>query len=227
MSAEQQPGPPSSTMSTRAEAAPHTTAGKLADLRARYDDAAHAGSARAVERQHAKGKKTARERIANAEPFADVPDDVNAHGLARRALIEAGFTVTHENFKVPKAALLLNFVATDQLGRPWYFHVPGPFTSHRAGLQKMDAVWKALGTASATKGRLGDVRFVLLAPSLPKRPSEGDTVLRSAGLTAFFDAIALLDDEHRARLASYATGTVHRPTYGFWTNGDLARSPVL
>jgi propionyl-CoA carboxylase beta chain len=41
----------------------HTTAGKLADLYQRYDDAVHAGSARAVERQHAKGKKTARERI--------------------------------------------------------------------------------------------------------------------------------------------------------------------
>src|ERR1700761_6793388 len=41
----------------------HTTAGKLADLARRYDEAVHAGSARAVEKQHAKGKKTARERI--------------------------------------------------------------------------------------------------------------------------------------------------------------------
>jgi propionyl-CoA carboxylase beta chain len=43
---------------------PHTTAGKLADLERRYDEAVHAGSARAVEKQHARGKKTARERIA-------------------------------------------------------------------------------------------------------------------------------------------------------------------
>ena len=41
----------------------HTTAGKLADLYRRNDEAVHAGSARAVEKQHAKGKKTARERI--------------------------------------------------------------------------------------------------------------------------------------------------------------------
>ena len=41
----------------------HTTAGKLADLDARIDEAVHAGSARAVEKQHARGKKTARERI--------------------------------------------------------------------------------------------------------------------------------------------------------------------
>ena len=42
----------------------HTTAGKLAGLRARLDEATHAGSSRAVEKQHARGKKTARERIA-------------------------------------------------------------------------------------------------------------------------------------------------------------------
>jgi propionyl-CoA carboxylase beta chain len=44
-------------------AAPHTTAGKIADLQHRRDEAIHAGSARAVERQHAKGKRTARERV--------------------------------------------------------------------------------------------------------------------------------------------------------------------
>jgi len=42
----------------------HSTAGKLADLERRVDEAVHAGSARAVEKQHARGKKTARERIA-------------------------------------------------------------------------------------------------------------------------------------------------------------------
>jgi propionyl-CoA carboxylase beta chain len=42
----------------------HTTAGKLADLIRRMDDAVHAGSARAVTTQHARGKKTARERVA-------------------------------------------------------------------------------------------------------------------------------------------------------------------
>ncbi|MEJ8281524.1 acyl-CoA carboxylase subunit beta [Pseudonocardia spirodelae] len=41
----------------------HTTAGKLADLYQRFDDAVHAGSAAAVEKQHAKGRQTARERI--------------------------------------------------------------------------------------------------------------------------------------------------------------------
>ncbi len=41
-----------------------TTAGKLADLKRRVAEVANAGSDRAVEKQHARGKKTARERIA-------------------------------------------------------------------------------------------------------------------------------------------------------------------
>jgi propionyl-CoA carboxylase beta chain len=41
----------------------HTTAGKLADFRRRVEEATHAGSQRAVEKQHAAGKMTARERI--------------------------------------------------------------------------------------------------------------------------------------------------------------------
>jgi propionyl-CoA carboxylase beta chain len=42
----------------------HTTAGKLADLHRRTEDAVNAGTGAAVERQHARGRQTARERIA-------------------------------------------------------------------------------------------------------------------------------------------------------------------
>jgi propionyl-CoA carboxylase beta chain len=54
------------TRVTAAEAPPpdiHTTAGKLADLERRLEEALHSGSDVAVEKQHAKGRKTARERI--------------------------------------------------------------------------------------------------------------------------------------------------------------------
>ena len=44
--------------------APHTTAGKIADLERRRHEAVHAGPAAAVGKQHARGKLTARERIA-------------------------------------------------------------------------------------------------------------------------------------------------------------------
>ncbi len=43
--------------------APHTTAGKLADLEHRRYEAVHAGSRQAVAKQHERGKLTARERI--------------------------------------------------------------------------------------------------------------------------------------------------------------------
>jgi propionyl-CoA carboxylase beta chain len=41
----------------------HTTAGKLADLARRTEAAAHAGSRKAVDKRHAQGRMTARERI--------------------------------------------------------------------------------------------------------------------------------------------------------------------
>ncbi len=61
MTSEVQPRPEPGQ--AEASDAPHTTAGKIADLQRRRDEAVHAGSQRAVERQHAKGKMTARERI--------------------------------------------------------------------------------------------------------------------------------------------------------------------
>ncbi|HUR78361.1 MAG TPA: site-specific DNA-methyltransferase [Acidimicrobiales bacterium] len=165
----------------------------------------------------------ARDRLAITERLHEPAGDVNAHHLAHKGLADAGFTITKENYRVPRAGVVVDFRAVDGRGRDWLFYVAGPFTSHRPGLQKMDAVWRALGVASAARGRLGDVRFVVLAPSLPKRPSEGDTVMRSAGPEAFFDAIALLDDADRARLAAYATGDAETPSAGFWTAADLNR----
>src|SRR5450759_5252329 len=41
----------------------HTTAGKAADLARRIEEAIHSAPAAAVEKQHAKGKMTARERV--------------------------------------------------------------------------------------------------------------------------------------------------------------------
>ena len=58
----------------------HTTAGKLADLDRRVDDAVHAGSEAAVERQHAKGRQTARERV---EQLLDPGSFVELDALVR------------------------------------------------------------------------------------------------------------------------------------------------
>jgi len=58
----------------------HTTAGKLADLDRRLDEAVHAGSERAIEKQHAKGKRTARERV---EELLDDGSFIELDELAR------------------------------------------------------------------------------------------------------------------------------------------------
>jgi propionyl-CoA carboxylase beta chain len=58
-----QPADPAGPAEDAGQPAPHTTAGKIADLEKRRHEAVHAGSQRAVERQHARGKMTARERI--------------------------------------------------------------------------------------------------------------------------------------------------------------------
>jgi len=73
------------------EADIHTTAGKLADLYRRYDEAVHAGSARAVEKQHAKGKKTARERI---DMLLDPGSFVELDALARHRSTNFGLEKT-------------------------------------------------------------------------------------------------------------------------------------
>jgi propionyl-CoA carboxylase beta chain len=72
-----------------AEPAPdiHTTAGRIADLAHRLDEAVHAGSARAVDKQHARGKKTARERI---DMLLDPGSFVELDELARHRSMNFG-----------------------------------------------------------------------------------------------------------------------------------------
>ena len=76
-----------------ADAAPdlHTTAGRVADLERRLGEAVHAGSARAVEKQHARGKKTARERI---EMLLDKDSFVEIDALARHRATAFGIDAT-------------------------------------------------------------------------------------------------------------------------------------
>ena len=67
-------------MSSSQEPPRPTTAERLADLKRRRDEALHAGSAKAVEKQHAKGKLTARERL---ELLLDPGSFVELDQLAR------------------------------------------------------------------------------------------------------------------------------------------------
>jgi propionyl-CoA/long-chain acyl-CoA carboxylase carboxyl transferase subunit len=66
---------------------PHSTAGKLADLYRRIDEAVTTGNASAVERQRAKGRQTARERI---EELLDPGSFVEFDELVRHRSINFG-----------------------------------------------------------------------------------------------------------------------------------------
>ena len=64
---------------------------------------------------------------------------------------------------------------------------------------------------------------MILTTALPRRSSDGDRALRSAGHSTFFDAIDLLSNDAVDRLKRYAKGTMTAsPLPGFWSPADLA-----
>jgi len=173
--------------------------------------------------------ETARRRVDEAlaqVPPADAAAPVEgraASKVAEDVLADAGFTITARNHRVPKTGVAVSFRAVDGAGGLWLFDVAGPLLRHRGGLVRTETVWKALGRASAVRGRVRpDVPIVLLTSQLPRRPGEGDTALRAAGPGAVFDAVDMLADEGRERLRNYAKGGhAGRPLPGFWTDADL------
>src|SRR5690606_14063765 len=107
-----------------------------------------------------------------------------ARDVAAQALDDAGFTVTDRAKRVRGTGVVVPFVATDAAGAAWWFDVPGGVTAHRGGVARPDAVWKALGRATALRS---ERPLVLLTTALPRPGSEGDLALRSAGPDVVFD----------------------------------------
>ncbi len=159
-----------------------------------------------------------RRRVGEALAVAPVIDDgMSAQKSAEQAVTDVGFTVTDRNHKVRKTAVTVDLVATDAAGATWYFDICGSATTHRGGLLRMDTVWKTLGRAHALRAHIGDVPLVLLTTALPPPRSEGDTALRAAGPSAFFDAVELRSDQALERLRRYAKGgQAHSPLPGYW-----------
>jgi site-specific DNA-methyltransferase (adenine-specific) len=147
-----------------------------------------------------------------------------AQAIARKVLEEAGFTFEQKDYRVKGTGAQFNLLVTDKRGVPWYVDVSGAFTTTRGGLLRTDTVWKALGRALVLREHHPPdepLRLLLLTSHLPKPSSEGDKALRAAGRGAFWDAVEMLDDEGRRRLAAYATGEYDRPLPGFWTEQEV------
>jgi len=145
-----------------------------------------------------------------------------AKDIAEHVLETAGFTIVDRDKRLRGLGLSVTFIACDRAGRSWYFDVTGAFTTTKGGLLRADAVWRCLGRAHVLANNQRSP-VVFLTSHLPKRGTEGDAALRAAGTGAFFDAIEMLSDEGRTRLAVYAEGGRHlRPLPGFWTDEDVA-----
>ena len=143
---------------------------------------------------------------------ADIGKTIQA--IARHVLEDSGFEVVAENKKIPRTGLAVDLVATDGHGRTWWFDVCGGFTTPKGGLWRTEEVWRTLGRAGVMRAH--NDRVVLLTSHLPKRGSEADLALRAAGASAFFDAVEVLSEDGRARLATYAAVADAQPLPGFW-----------
>lgn len=146
-----------------------------------------------------------------------------AQDLARNVLEEAGFKVTKEDVKVPKAGVQFNFLVEDAAGeQTFYVDVSGAFTTVRPGLIRTDTLWKTLGRASVLKAKEPDAKLLVVTSNLPKPKSEGEKALKAVGSWSVFDAIEMFDPAGVARLRAYAAGA-DAPIPGFWTAEQIEK----
>jgi site-specific DNA-methyltransferase (adenine-specific) len=148
-------------------------------------------------------------------------DGKAAAKLAAEVLTAAGFTDLSTNQRIAGSGTSVGLTALDHAGRRWCFDVAGGHVSHRGGLQRNEVVWKALGRAGALRRRLDGDPLVLLTTQMPRRGTEGEAALRSAGPDLLFDVVDLLDPAARSRLHEMCDGASRTPRVGFWTVEDL------
>jgi len=84
----------------------------------------------------------------------------SAKEVARTVIEAAGFTDVRDDVRGP-AGVAVDFTGCDRRGRVWSFDVAGGFTSHRGGLSRADALWKALGKAAVLHQAGGGPHVVL------------------------------------------------------------------
>ncbi len=129
-------------------------------------------------------------------------------------LSDAGFTGGEgPGVRIKGAGLAVHDVVTDRIGGRWVIELGGAFQRHRGGLTSVEAVWRTLGRCHALRG--AGERVLVLTSELPRRRSEFDQALRTAGQSAFHDVIEVFDADALDRLARYAAGET-RQLEGFW-----------
>lgn len=128
-----------------------------------------------------------------------------AKDVAQLLLERSGFVDIKTNAKPAGAGVELAFVAVDQTGLEWGFDLSGAFTSNRAGLRRMDALWRSLGKAGVLHHSAPGVPLVLLTTDVPTKGSAGAAaleVVRGPGLPVL-DVVELLEPAGQERLRDY------------------------
>ncbi len=138
-------------------------------------------------------RRVAGERVGEPLPGRDEGRSGVASGgrpareVARSLIEAAGFTRVREG----RGELAPTFTALDRRAATWAFEVAGAFTTHRPGLRRGEALWKALGKVAVVHsggarppGGAGEagapeapVPLVLLTPGVPAPPSQGAALL--------------------------------------------------
>ena len=124
--------------------------------------------------------------------------------LAESALTEAGFAVEGRGVRVKGSGLAVDLVARDATGRTWDVEVVGAHTVPTNGLQRMDAVWRALGRAAVLRAQPGRGPRLLLTSHLPAAGTEADLALRAAVPDLYAAVLEVLDPDTPQRLRALA-----------------------
>jgi DNA modification methylase len=134
--------------------------------------------ARVTEERQRLEARTAPAEPSEAGPLVSpaVAEGRTAHNIARAAIEAAGFSDIRSDQRQP-GGVEVSFSAKGGDGGSWLFDVVGSFTSHRPGLQRTDALWKAIGKA-AVLHQVGTVPLVILTTSLPVGRSPGAVALQ-------------------------------------------------
>jgi len=134
-----------------------------------------------------------------------VRDGRAAKDIARLVIETTGFADIHEDQRQP-GGVVVDFTARDSRGKLWYFEVAGSFTSHRGGLTRTDALWKALATAAVLREAVG-APLVVLTTDAPSRGAGAEALKQMVGPTKAIRAvIAMLKAADREALRHLGCG---------------------
>lgn len=105
--------------------------------------------------------RAARERVASLPPVLDRPDPRTLKDLARAVLDAAGATDVTEGAKIAPG-VTVGFRATLPDGKERLFEIAGVHTPSRAGLNRIDVVWRTIAKAAIAAEQQPGVEFVVL-----------------------------------------------------------------